>query len=335
MRAVFHALLFFCLISCAAALTTSESAAQTRTPKAKPSDSANFVSPEAISGCYQLTLSEWHPKLNLGDDAVFVTPPASVKLLNERGTSGWEASGFIARPAPGVPPTIHRGSYWLPTGTRSIKIVWTTGFSGLSMNLTLEESGLRGTTESFWDFPRQHQTADVVARKVDCSEKNASPVAQPTSNAVATPQSNCHTDAAQPKIVAGVGWGTVHLGTDQKDVENLLGKGSGSGPTAKYLYENYTDIGVQVMFQRPSNTVEAVFFYNGQRLNPEYSPFCGGTDKEISWQSSVTDVKEAYGRPIEEFSGNDSGGSWSRVRFDGIDFRFENGHMVRISVPGK
>jgi hypothetical protein len=335
MRPVLRALLFCCLIGCAIALVASDSAAQTRTPEAKPPGGSNFVSPGTISGCYQLTLSEWRPKQNLGGDAVFITPPSTVQLLAERGTNGWEASGFVARPAPGVAPTIHRGSYWLPTGPRSIRIVWTTGYSGLEMNLTLEGSGLRGTAESFWDFPREAQTTDVVASKVDCSEKSASPVAQPTSRAPATVQSNCYPDAAEPKIIAGVGWGTVHVGAAQKDVESLLGTGSGDGPTATYLYENFTDRGVQVMFQRPSNTVKAVFFYNGQRGNPEYSPFCGGTDKGINWQSSIDDVKKAYGQPIEEFSGNSSGESWNRIRFDGIDFRFEDGHMVRISVPGK
>jgi hypothetical protein len=335
MGAVLRALLFCCLLIGAAALTTSESAAQTQAPAAKPPDSSSLVSPATISGCYQLTLSEWRPKQNLGEDAVFITPPATVQLLNERGSSGWESSGFIARPAPGVPPTIHRGSYWLPTGTRSIMIVWTTGFSGLKMNLTLEDSGLRGTAESFWDFPQRHQTSDVVAHKVDCSETAASAAAQPTASAVAIAQSRCHPDPAQPKIIAGVGWGTVRLGAAQKDVESLLGKGGGNGPTAHYLYEDYTDIGVQVMFERPSNTVEAVFFYNGQRWNPEYSPFCGVADNGINWQSSIDDVRKAYGQTIEEFSGDESGGSWNRIRFEGIDFCFENGHMVRISVPGK
>jgi hypothetical protein len=36
------------------------------------------------------------------------------------------------------------------------------------MGLKLEGGELRGKAKTFWDFPRKEQTADVVARKVDC-----------------------------------------------------------------------------------------------------------------------------------------------------------------------
>ena len=43
----------------------------------------------------------------------------------------------------------------------------------------------------------------------------------------------------------------------------------------------------------------------------------------------------SYGRSIGEFSGADSVGTWERLVFAGIDFRFENGKMVRIGIPGR
>jgi hypothetical protein len=36
---------------------------------------------------------------------------------------------------------------------------------------------------------------------------------------------------------------------------------------------------------------------------PEFGVFCGQVDRGISWQSSVDDVKRAYGPPTAEFSG--------------------------------
>jgi hypothetical protein len=36
-----------------------------------------------------------------------------------------------------------------------------------------------------------------------------------------------------------------------------------------------------------------------------------------------------------EFSGTDSGGIRGRLVFAGIDFRFENGKLVRIGIPGR
>jgi len=55
------------------------------------------------------------------------------------------------------------------------------------------------------------------------------------------------------------------------------------------------------------------------------------TDKGIDWNSSPEEVIKAYGKPAEDYSGP----GWRRMVFDGIDFRFENGVMVRIGIPGK
>ena len=108
--------------------------------------------------------------MRLGEYIVFIAPPHRIQLFAERGTKGWEADGYIVKPAPGVKASIHRGSYWVPKGPQSIEIVWTTGFSGLGMGLKLEGDDLRGKAKTFWDFDRKEQTADVVARKVDCQK---------------------------------------------------------------------------------------------------------------------------------------------------------------------
>ena len=137
----------------------------------KQSGKSQLVKPESIQGCYDLTLSAWRPDLNLGEDAVFITPPQRIELFAEKGTKGWESEGYIARAAPGVKPSVHRGAYWLPKSSQDIEIVWTTGFSGLTMDLRIDAIGLRGKAKSFWDFPRKQQTADVVAHKVDCEKR--------------------------------------------------------------------------------------------------------------------------------------------------------------------
>jgi hypothetical protein len=130
------------------------------------------VKPEAIQGCYDLTLSPWFPDLRLGEDEEFITPPARIQLFATKGIEGWESHGYIVRPAPGIKPSIHRGAYWLPKGSKAIEIVWTTGFSGLVMALkTSDAEVLRGKAQTFWDFSRKKQTADVVARRVDCEKK--------------------------------------------------------------------------------------------------------------------------------------------------------------------
>jgi len=58
------------------------------------------------------------------------------------------------------------------------------------------------------------------------------------------------------------------------------------------------------------------------------------TNDGINWRSSVDEVKKAYGHPTAEFSGSNAEESWQRLVFDGIDFRFENGKLLRIGIPG-
>jgi len=136
----------------------------------KPKPELDSVKPEIVQGCYELTMSAWRPTEDIGEDAVFITPPHRIQLFAEKGTKGWEAEGYIVKAAPGVPPSIHRGSYWRPKKGQWIEIVWTTGFSGLVMGMKVEGDVLRGEAKSFWDFPRKQQKADVVARKVDCQK---------------------------------------------------------------------------------------------------------------------------------------------------------------------
>jgi hypothetical protein len=142
--------------------------------KSNPEDKqSQLIKPENVQGCYELGVLKWDPELK-GEDAVFIAPPARIQILAERGTKGFENGKYLVRPAPGVPPSIHRASFWKPVGPKTIEIVWTTGFSGLTMKLSLEGDTLKGKASTFWDFPRGGQTAPVVAPKVDCNQTNAS-----------------------------------------------------------------------------------------------------------------------------------------------------------------
>lgn len=138
-----------------------------------PKDERQFVKPEAIQGCYELALSSWRPNLDLGEDTVFITPPHRIQLFaeKERQASELGLEWYVVKAAPGVKPSIHSHSYWIPKSSQSIKIVWTTtGLSGLAMYLKIDGSDLRGTAKTFWHFTRERQTADVVARKADCEK---------------------------------------------------------------------------------------------------------------------------------------------------------------------
>src|SRR5260370_2248807 len=147
------------------------SASRQSTGENSKANESKFVKPESIQGCYELGALDWKPDLQLDkEEAVFITPPERIELLAERGTQGGEKNGYLVRPAPGVPHSVHRCTYWVPTGPKKIEVVFTTGLSGLEMQLTVEGEILQGKAKTFWDFLRRRQTARVMARKVDCGK---------------------------------------------------------------------------------------------------------------------------------------------------------------------
>lgn len=135
-------------------------------------------------------------------------------------------------------------------------------------------------------------------------------------------------------IVAGKGWGKVQVDAQRKDVESVLGKGEGE-EGSEYLdgvyFREYPEMGVQVSYSHKGNKVVAIFFYNKQHRYENMATSPVKTDKGIDWSATYKQVKEAYGKPKEDYSGD----GWRRVVFEGIDFRFENNLMVRIGIPGR
>jgi hypothetical protein len=96
---------------------------------------------------------------------------------------------------------------------------------------------------------------------------------------------------------------------------------------------DYPAKGIQVSYNNTDNSLHTVYFYNGQRRYENFAPFQGRTNKGVDWKSSPGDVIKVYGKPKEDYEG--PGWGWRRLVFEGIDFRFENGTMVRIGIPGK
>ena len=141
-----------------------------RLPAAANPEGKDFIRPETVRGCYDLGVLKWRPDLQLDkDEAVFITPPERIELLAERGSQGSEIRGYMVRPAPGVPKSVHRFTYWRPTGPNKIEVMFTTGLSGLEMQLTLKGDTLEGKANTFWDFLRRRQTARVIAHKIKCT----------------------------------------------------------------------------------------------------------------------------------------------------------------------
>jgi hypothetical protein len=201
--------------------------------------------------------------------------------------------------------------------------------------------------ENFYPFLNLHQSVypnALIELECNLQDIEAEAAKRPPPNwctsllsrgAIAKPaQADCRKDGVQPKIVAGEGWGPVRIGAASITVDASLGEGQVRSKYSDVYFKDYAPKGVQVSFENTSNTVNAMFFYNGQRGDEQLGIFCGQTDSGINWQSSPEEVKRIYGPPTAEFSGTYAGVTSQRLVFVGIDFRFENGKMVRIGIPG-
>ncbi len=143
-------------ISCFASAQSSGPAVQ----KLSPAD-------YAWVGCYELKLGRWWP-WSLGEDAEFVTPPSHLELRAEHGADGFEQNGFVLRGIPAAAPS-RRKSYWLPR-SGGVDLVWTDGFTGLSVALSGNRNELHGWARPHFDASRfVAHFARVIARRTDCS----------------------------------------------------------------------------------------------------------------------------------------------------------------------
>ena len=123
-----------------------------------------------VSGCYQLQIGAWQPALKLDRDVEFITPPDRVNLKLDAAEHSWRKVGLLVRQAPGSRGSIHTSGEWSVSKNVRVEILWSTGFSGLTMELANAPGGLHGSAKTFWDFPRPTQRATVEAKRVSCSE---------------------------------------------------------------------------------------------------------------------------------------------------------------------
>jgi hypothetical protein len=125
----------------------------------------------SFAGCYELKLGRWWPWA-FGGDTIFVTPPSRIQLLSERGTKGFEQDGFLIRaipPSKGAPPCRGSPSYWQVKSSDQINLVWTDGFTGVTLALEKHGNELRGWAHPHFDAPKFiPRIAHVTARRIVC-----------------------------------------------------------------------------------------------------------------------------------------------------------------------
>ena len=166
----------------------------------------------------------------------------------------------------------------------------------------------------------------VAAATVAACSSTGTPAAQSTAKAA----QNITTD----------GWGSVRVGARRQDIEAVVGPSDAqsdfpamNGEPAVVFHDYYSK-GVQISYIKPEMTANAVFFFRDPKEHSEYAEFKGGLDKGLDWTATPDDVIAAYGTPQNDYKSEDGGKEWRRLAYADISFRFANGRLVTVSVPG-
>jgi hypothetical protein len=124
----------------------------------------------AFEGCYELKLGRWWP-WSFGEDTQFVIPPSKIRLLSIKDTVGFEENGYLIRripPTQGSTSGRRQFSYWQVKSDSHVELIWTNGFSGVTLGLEKHGDELRGWAHPHFDFPTfipriMHVTAHRIA----------------------------------------------------------------------------------------------------------------------------------------------------------------------------
>jgi hypothetical protein len=121
--------------------------------------------------CYDIRLGDWTPRIELGEDTMYVLPPRRISVApNETGA--WRPMVELAHDVRAVktrPGSVHHRGYWRTLPADSAEVVFTTGFSGVRLFVHRRGESWRGMAETFWDFDRPSQHAAVILTRASCS----------------------------------------------------------------------------------------------------------------------------------------------------------------------
>ena len=125
---------------------------------------------DSVAGCYEVVRTPWQPALALGADSVFATLPSRLVIdttPSGRRKQSWRtlrSNDARARQSP------ISSTKWRQIGPRRIEFIWApAGLSGVHGRLDTTQNGFRGSIETFWDFKRPRQSADVVLTRRPCT----------------------------------------------------------------------------------------------------------------------------------------------------------------------
>ena len=120
-------------------------------------------------GCYAVHLGAWNKPLK--GNRPYHTPPDSVVLDSVLVDSPLGGPGFGLAPHIPILTRYHTvPARWWPIGSDSVRLLWTSGFAGVTMRLAWGDSVLHGRAEAFTDVIPVEVLPDGTKRRLPWPE---------------------------------------------------------------------------------------------------------------------------------------------------------------------
>jgi hypothetical protein len=120
---------------------------------------------KSLAGCYVLTLGSWSGPLPKNDAPAAYTPPTRFRL----DTLATRQGGHAVEPM-NLVPSARPLTSWRPIASDSVRIVWSTGFGGVALQLRVVGDTLRGRATPFTDTPTGREPrASILAIRTGCA----------------------------------------------------------------------------------------------------------------------------------------------------------------------
>jgi hypothetical protein len=134
-------------------------------------------------------------------------------------------------------------------------------------------------------------------------------------------------------ITAGVGLGKIILGAPEEQLKELLGPSERlylGYQAVDEFHVDYVESVVQIRYDLPNKTAAAIYFNNMGARSRHVK-----TDRGIGFSATADDIRKAYGEPSEIrkiLVSEISPATATDYRYPGIEFRFENEKLIRITI---
>lgn len=127
-----------------------------------------------LAGCYSLEVQAWQPLAQYGADAVYVTPPSQFRLFSVPARSALRPGSYRMNPTIAAAASPQQFAYWWIDEDGRLVLVWTTGLSGVTVELQPHQNVMTGSARTFWDFERAEQHASARATRHACTPEDNS-----------------------------------------------------------------------------------------------------------------------------------------------------------------